>query len=117
MSVWIAGCVIVPVRHVLLHGGWLRASTAHGAMARRVCVHRPRCVRGVKRRICGVRTAEPPTVVECVGRMRKRRIVGMVDIRLMMRMDPNLVTVEPVRNMMGVMDTIPNVKEGGSVCV
>ncbi len=43
----------------------------------------------------------------------------MVDIRLMMRMDPMervLVTVEPVRNMMGVMGTIPTV-EGGSVCV
>ncbi len=40
----------------------------------------------------------------------------MVDIRLM-RKGQNPVTVEPVRNMMGVMDTIPNVKEGGSVCV
>jgi hypothetical protein len=86
-------------------------------MVLRMYVHRPRCVRGVKRRICGVRTAEPPTVVECAGRMRKRRIVGMVDIRLMMRMGQNPVTVEPVRNMMGVMDTILTVEEGGSVCV
>ena len=84
-------------------------------MVLRMCVHRPRCVRGVSWRIPAVRTAEPPTVVECAGRMRKRRI-GMVDI-LLMRKGQNPVTVEPVRNMMGVMDTIPNVKEGGSVCV
>lgn len=120
MSVRIAGCAIAPVRHVLLHGGWRLASTAHGVMALRVCVLPLRCVRSVKRRICGVRTAETPTVVECVVRMRKRRIVGMVDIHLMRRMgrmERVHVTAAHVRNMMGVMGTIPTVEERGRVCV
>jgi hypothetical protein len=88
-------------------------------MALRVCVLPLRCVRSVKRRICGVRTAETPTVVECA--VVRRRMIGMVDIHLMMRMgrmERVLVTVARVRNMMGVRVTIPmTIEVGGSVCV
>jgi len=45
------------------------------------------------------------------------RQIGMVDIRLMMRMDLSPAAVARVRNMMGVMGTIPNVEEGGSGCL
>ena len=72
----------------------------------------PRCVRGVSWRIPAVRTVETPTAAVAAGVTRKRRI-GMVDIRLM-RKGQNPVTVEPVRNMMGAMDTI---LMDGSVCV
>ncbi len=71
----------------------------------------------MKRMICGVRTAETPTAVDCVVVRRRRRMIGMVDIRLMMRMDLSPATAAHVRNMMGVMGTIPNVEGGGSVCV
>jgi hypothetical protein len=67
--------------------------------------------------ICGVRTAETPTAVECAVVRRRMRRIGMVDIRLR-RKGRNPATVAHVRNMMGVRVTIPmTIEVGGSVCV
>lgn len=114
MSVRIAGSAIVPVIHALPHGGWRLASTARSVNVRRAWMLPLRCVRVVSWRICGVRTVETPTAPAAAG-MKRKRMIGM-DIRLM-RKGQNHVTVARVRNMMGTMDMIPNVKEDGSVCV